>query len=71
MKAYKYEIVILDFENFGQEEITGLLKSAMGITPIIISSNVADIGDWSDDHPGNKKNTYQEYYKKVFQGAKE
>lgn len=66
MKAYKYEVVVLDFEDVGIEEITGLLKSGRYITPIILSSKTADIGEWSDDHPINKKNTMQEYCNKVF-----
>jgi hypothetical protein len=66
MKAYKYEIVIIDSEDVGQDEITGVLKSARHLNPTILSEAVADIGEWTDDHPANKKATFKEYYRKVF-----
>jgi hypothetical protein len=66
MKAYKYEIVVVDFEGAGKEEVTELLRMNRYINPIVLSVKEADIGEWSDDHPINKGNTITEYCEKAF-----
>ena len=57
MKAYKFEVVIIDFENMGEQEIKHCLENAKYISPLCISQGSADIGEWHDDHPLNKRAT--------------
>ena len=66
MKAYKYEIVIIDHEEVGQEEIIGILKSSRHINPIILSQGEAEIGQWSDEHPANKRESFKDFFERIF-----
>jgi hypothetical protein len=67
MKAYKLEILIIDHENSGEENIKRAVKDLRYYYPSILSTKEADIGEWSDDHPLNKHNTQkaavEEYFK--------
>lgn len=67
MKAYKFIICFIDFENYGKEEYDLFLEQ-MRVSPIILESDTADIGEWSDDHIlnqlGTTKETFEEYFKK-------
>lgn len=69
-KAYKIEILIIDLEEVGLEEAASLIESANYpsdcIRPIVMTSKEADIGEWSDDHPLNKRNTIEQEYNRLF-----
>jgi hypothetical protein len=69
MKAYKLEVLVIDFENIGDAEIVNLLEDLDYIYPSVKDVKCVDIGDWHDDHPLNKKNTYDEEYKRIFKTA--
>lgn len=66
MKAYKLEILVIDHEDIGEEEIKELIQNTRYINPIIKNVDSADIGEWSDDHPLNKRESADEEYERLF-----
>ena len=53
MIAYKIELVVVDLNEYGAEEIINNIRNSLE-APIELSSiRKFDIGDWSDDHPLN------------------
>ena len=70
MKAYKVEILIIDFDELGQTQIIEELVNA-NFPNDCITMNVKNIvekniGEWSDDHPLNKRATADAEYQKLF-----
>ena len=69
MKAYKLEILIVDFDGVGVD-IPEMIENAKYpnhcISPHVMSVKEADIGEWDDEHPLNKRDTMKEYYKEIF-----
>ena len=70
MKAYKLEILVIDFDSVGPEEIAISLQNIKApnrcVTPQIMRFQEAEIGEWSDDHPLNLKDKYQAEYEWLF-----
>lgn len=70
MKAYKIEILIIDHDQCGADEIEGLIGNVNYpndcISPKVLSIREADIGKWHDDHPLNKKDTQEKALKEYF-----
>jgi len=66
MKAYKVEVLVLDFEGYGKEEIENLLEYQEAMLFIPIEIEERDIGEWSDDHPLNSSRTREKKKKKLF-----
>lgn len=70
MKAYKVEILIIDMDELGTEEIKNQMENVKYpnycLSPHIMDIKEADIGEWSDNHPLNKNTTWKEEYKKLF-----
>ena len=70
MKAYKLEILVIDHENVGEKEIKKMIENTKYpnycINPNVKNIDVADIGEWSDDHPLNKRDTADEEYQRLF-----
>jgi hypothetical protein len=56
MRAYKVELLIIDFDNVG-DEIKDVIENQKFpnycIHPEVIGMKSVDIGDWDDDHPLN------------------
>jgi hypothetical protein len=71
MKAYKIELLIVDFDEVGGEGIKNVIKNQKYpnwcISPDVMEIEEADIGEWTDDHPLNKLITREEEYKRLFQ----
>lgn len=65
MKVYKIELMVLDHENFGQEEIEYIIRNIKYLHPSIVSIDSKDIGEWTDDHPLNKKG-FKGEFKRLF-----
>lgn len=57
MKAYKIELIVVDFEDYGAEACAQELLSCKYICPSLLSLVEADIGEWDDDHPLNLNKT--------------
>lgn len=66
MKAYKFEILVIDHEEIGKNNITEMLKNVRHLYPSILEIKEAEIGEWYDEHPLNKKETQLEYCKNIF-----
>ena len=66
MKVFKLEITVIDFENYGQEEIKNIIESVKYLQPSVLSVDVADIGEWHDGHPLNKHSTHSQECKRLF-----
>jgi hypothetical protein len=69
-KAYRIELLVIDHDELGSEEIVELLENHKYpnycISPKIMSMDERDIGEWTDDHPLNKSDTQEKYYNKRF-----
>lgn len=70
MKAYKLEILIVDHDNHGGEIIAEEIRSNHFYNVDIKRICGADIGEWSDDHPLNKRDSCALEYKRLFEWAK-
>lgn len=72
MKAYKVELLILDFDEIGEAEIADVIRSAHYpnhcIAPDVKKIESREIGEWSDDHPLNNSETADTAYKELFAG---
>lgn len=70
MKAYKIEILVIDFEEMGGKEIIDVIENThypnYCISPKIMDIKESDIGEWHDDHPLNKRNSFKSEYQKIF-----
>ena len=70
MKAYKLEVLVIDFDGLGGDGVVSALQDARFpnrcISPKVMATAVADLGEWSDDHPLNKRSTASEEYKRLF-----
>ena len=71
MKAYKVELLIVDFDGLGEEGIKDTLENTNypnHCFPIIDVMNIVgkDIGEWTDGHPFNIKDKDTEEYNRLF-----
>lgn len=70
MKAYKIELLVLDFDQLGGDEIKSVLENGSYpndcIWPGAMQVAEADIGPWSDENPLNNGNTRAAEYARIF-----
>ncbi len=66
MKAYKLEVLVIDFENQGIGEVSQEIQNMRYAHAKVISHKEADIGKWHDDHPLNKKDKADQEYERIF-----
>lgn len=70
MKAYKIEILVVDYDGIGEESIREEIENARFpndcVTLQIKSVQSRDIGPWNDDHPLNKSATADAEYNRLF-----
>lgn len=70
MKAYKIEILVIDFDELGEKGIVDELSNANFpndcVTLQVKNVIEKDIGEWSDDHPLNKNFTSTAEYHRLF-----
>lgn len=70
MKAYKVELLVVDFDQCGAEGIEGIIENANYpndcISPNVLSIKEADIGEWHDNHPLNGVHGREEILKEYF-----
>lgn len=55
MKAYKITVVVVDHERMGGDAIADEVARSKYIHADVIDVKEADIGEWSDDHPLNRR----------------
>jgi len=70
MKAYKVELLIIDSDELGADEIKSVIENQKYpnwcIYPDVKKMTEADIGEWDDDHPLNKSDTCEAEYERLF-----
>jgi hypothetical protein len=70
MKAYKLEVVVLDHDGMSVEEVISVIENQRYpnrcISPSVVTSIEADIGEWTDDHPLNRRDTFDATIEEVF-----
>ena len=66
MKAFKLEILIVDHEGFGQDDIINAVANLRHYYPSVLSVKGAEVGEWSDDHPLNKFDTQKAAIEEYF-----
>lgn len=69
MRAYKIEVLVIDRDDVGMS-VKRIIEDANYpndcISPRVMKIQIADIGEWSDDHPLNKHATIADYYEEIF-----
>ena len=65
MQAYKIEVMVLDFEGMGEEEIKHLIEDNKYLYAHVMNSKSKEV-DWSDNHPLNKCGTMARAYSDLF-----
>jgi hypothetical protein len=70
MKAYKVELLIVDFDELGPDDVRETIENQRYpndcISPNVKSIEVRDIGEWHDDHPLNDSRTADAEYQRLF-----
>lgn len=70
MKAFKLEILVIDFDNLGEQRIKETIENTNYpndcICPKVKSIEGREIGEWNDNHPLNKRATAQAEYQRLF-----
>ena len=70
MKAYKIEILVIDFDGLGKDGIEQEINNVRYPNDCLSLDfkNIIekDIGEWHDDHPLNKRDTCDSEYLKLF-----
>ena len=70
MKAYRVTLLIIDHDNLGGEEIRDVIEGSRYpnhcISPDVKLVEERDIGEWSDGHPLNQRDTSEAEYERLF-----
>lgn len=70
MKAYKVELLIIDFDNLGPEGIKQEIEHNRYANdcmfPEVKNIDERDLGEWTDDHPLNQRATANAEYKRLW-----
>lgn len=70
MKAYRIELLVIDFGWIGPEETKAAIEDAhypnRCISPSVIEMTEADIGAWDDGHPLNNRATKAVEFRRLF-----
>lgn len=71
MKAYKVEILVVDHDGLGADEIKSVFENIKYpnwcMYPEVKHITERDIGEWHDDHPLNLHSTAEREYKRLFE----
>lgn len=74
MRAYKITLLFLDFDEVGPQEAKALIENARLPNHInpgkVMEMQEADISEWSDDHPLNKRATMASAFAALFPSVK-
>lgn len=70
MKAYKVEILVVDFDGIGRSEIADVIECARYpnrcINPEVMAIEERDVGEWHDNHPLNLPDSTKAEYERLF-----
>lgn len=71
MKAVKVELLILDFDELGEDGIKETLENTKYpnycISPDVKKMESVDIGEWDDDNPLNLREACEAEYARLFE----
>ena len=74
MKVYRLEVMVLDFDELGGDDIASIIEHTRFanrcISPTVMRWECKDIGQWRDDHPLNYSSQQREEFDKLFGQAK-
>lgn len=74
MKVYKLEIIVIDFDGLGADDIKETIENQKYpnycISPTVRSMDCREV-DWSDEHPLNNTTTADAEYKRLFDAPAE
>lgn len=69
MKVFKIEVMVIDFDEIGEEQVKGTIENTRYpnhcIAPSVMKMESRDI-EWSDDHPLNMRDTTDEAFEELF-----
>jgi hypothetical protein len=72
--VYKIELMIVDFDRIGEDEIRLVLEEAhypnRCISPNVVSIESREV-DWTDEHPLNKRSTWKAFFAGLFSSSTE
>lgn len=70
MQVIKLEVMILDMDGLGAEEIKSVMENQRYpnhcISPYVRKMDVREIGEWSDEHPLNHRDKKDAEYVRLF-----
>ncbi len=70
MKVYKLEVMIIDFDGIGPDEmqitIEGTNYPNDCISPRVMNFDIKDIGEWEDSNPLNNVITMKDEFERLF-----
>ena len=66
MKVYKLEVLVLDFEESGDDEVIELIENNKYLMVNVIDIKSKQIDDWDDDHPLNQSDTQKQAVIELF-----
>ncbi len=70
MNAYKIEILVIDHDELGEEELKTVIENTRYpnrcISPDVKKIEARDIGVWHDEHPLNLHATADAEYQRLF-----
>jgi hypothetical protein len=73
MRAYKIEMLVIDFDQLGERAIIETIETTRYpnhcISPSVRAIECRDIGLWDDNHPLNNKNKADAEYARLFAPA--
>lgn len=70
MKVHKLEIMVVDFDEVGADEVASMIVNARypnhAIAPLCMDLKTVDVGEWHDENLLNNKRTATDEYKRIF-----
>lgn len=73
MRVYKVELMILDFDEIGGEEIRDVIENQRYpnhcISPNVMHIESRELGEWDDEHPLNNTKKMQGEFYRLFEAA--
>lgn len=64
-RVYKVELMIVDHEDCGEDEVITLLESVKYLYPLVVDIDSVPI-EWDDEHPLNHRDTWRQEFNQMF-----
>lgn len=55
MKAHLITVLVINHEDMPQDDVEHYIENARFVNPLVVSHKVAEIGEWDDAHPLNRR----------------